>query len=73
MTPGYGGDMRLSIAALVCIGVAVAGYVVRGDDYLQNYKNGGVHDWLTVSVIYVALLGCLVVCGLAVARRIRRS
>jgi hypothetical protein len=73
MTPGYGGDMRLSIAALACLGVAVVGYVVRGDDYLQDYKNGGLHDWLTVSVIYAALLAFLVVCGLAVARRIRKT
>jgi len=73
MTPGYGGDMRLSIAAFVCVGVAVGGYVVRGDEYIQDYKNGGLHDWITISVIYAALLALLAVCGLALARLVRRT
>ena len=73
MTRGYGEDMRLSTAALACLGVAIGGYVVRGDDYNHDYKNGGLHDWLTVSVIYVALLALVVVCGLALTRRIRST
>ena len=65
--------MRLSIAAPVCLGVAVGGHMVRGDDYNRDYKNGGLHDWLTVSVIYVALLALVIVCGLALVRRIRST
>lgn len=65
--------MRLFIAAFACVGVAVGGYVVRGEDYIQGYKNGGLHDWLTVSVIYAALMAFLLVCGLALARRVRRT
>ena len=42
--------------------------MLRGDDYLNDYKNGGAHDSLTLGVIYAALLAFVVLGCAAVAR-----
>ena len=63
--------MRLAVAAAACLLVALLTYGIRGDDYVNDYKNGGVHDVLTLVVIYSALLGAVVLCCAAVVRAVR--
>ncbi len=60
--------MRLAATALACLVVAAVTYGIRGTDYVEDYKNGGLHDWLTVTVLYVALIGVFVVCVVALVR-----
>ena len=46
-------------------------YEVRGYDYVNDYKNGGVHDVVTVVVIYSALIAFVVLCCAALVRAMR--
>lgn len=49
--------LRPIIGAAVCLLLASVTYGIRGYDYVNDYKNGGVHDALTLVVIYSALVG----------------
>ncbi len=68
----YGLRMRVWTLAVACLIVAASAYVVRGPDYIGDYRNGGLHDWLTVSIIYAALFAFLAACCVGVARMLRR-
>ncbi len=64
--------MKLWKLALICIAVAVVGYIVRGPAYIGDYENGGLHDWVTVLVTYAGLIGFVGVCCVALFRLARR-
>lgn len=63
--------MSLIFAAAACLLVASVGYGIRGYEYVNDYKNGGVHDVLTLVVIYSALVGAAVLCCAALVRAVR--
>jgi len=65
--------MRWLLAALACFAVAAGAYVVRGPEYLDDTKNGGMRDWLTVSIIYLALVGLVAVCCAPLVLRAREG
>ena len=63
--------LRPIIAAAVCLLLASVTYGIRGYDYVNDDKNGGVHDVLTLVVIYSALVGVVVLCCAALVRAVR--
>jgi hypothetical protein len=65
--------VTLGRATLLCIGVFVVGYVARGDDLLNDDKNGGLRDVVTVVMLYAALLGLAAILCVVLVRVARRS
>jgi hypothetical protein len=65
--------VTLGRATLLCIGVFVVGYVARGDALLNDDKNGGVRDVVTVVMLYAALLGLAAILCVVLVRVATRS
>ena len=68
---GWRAVLRLAVAALASLLIASVAYGVRGYDYVNDYKNGGVHDVVTLVVIYSALIAFVVLCCAALVRAMR--
>ena len=68
---GWRAVLRLAVAAFTSLLIASLAYEVRGYDYVNDYKNGGVHDVVTLVVIYSALIAFVVLACAGLVRAMR--
>lgn len=65
--------MRLLATALACVVVAAVGYVIRGYALLHDYQSGGFRDWVSIVLVYGALLVLVGVCAVVAVRGVRMA
>ena len=70
---GWRAVLRPAVAALASLLIASVAYELRGYDYVNDYKNGGVHDVATLVVIYSALIAFVVLCCATLVRAMRTA